>query len=171
MIGILTEDDLFLKWTGSGYQAVNPKTSQWQSVTQVYADETKPYGDLYAVWQGFYYVFHSSDGTMEAIPMDYNTTRDDDGKVTAQTTKQANLVAKAEEKGTLYGGYFQDYGGAQDILVDDSLVGEAAMKSLINSEILQADGFWNYETNQIATGKDTSIDLNVYGAEDYTAEN
>lgn len=169
---ILTPDDIYLKWTGDHYEYRKPDgtfSENW-TMQQVYADETTPYHDMYAVWQGFYYVFHSSDGTMEAIPMDYNTTRDDDGKVTAQTTKKANLVAKAEEKGTLYGGYFQDYGGAQEI-VSGSLKGKAAMKHLINSEILQADGFWDYNTNAIATGKDPSIDLTTaYGAKEYTAD-
>ena len=105
-INDLTEDDLFLKWVdetdekAAHYETKND-AGNWVTVSQVACDEETPYHDLYAVWGSVYYIFHSSNGKLEAVrtPASKNTTVD--------------LVNKVPE-GFLYGGYYKKYGGFEN---------------------------------------------------------
>ena len=112
----LTEDDLFLKYdAGEGsFYAKDSGGNFTVKVTQVAADESLPYHDLYAVWKySEFYVVHSGiDGAVdsrETIAMDGNPETDsrwsDDGATFDLTT---GLTAN-----TLYGGYVQ-VGGSED---------------------------------------------------------
>jgi uncharacterized repeat protein (TIGR02543 family) len=94
----LNEDDLYLRWTGTGYQ-VETKDG-WVDVTKVAADEMRPYHDMYAVWAEVFYVYHSGSNEVERV---------------VRTTKAAtyDLTANLTE-GTLYGGYYSDYTGKSD---------------------------------------------------------
>ena len=81
----LDEDDLYIRWVEAveadeeaGTEAVpahyeaNKGTAaapNWVKVTQVAADEKQPYQAFYAVWGANFYVFHSSDGTVDKIAM------------------------------------------------------------------------------------------------------
>jgi hypothetical protein len=99
-------DNVYLKWvqdeqTGKWvYKAWSKDKNEWVEVTQVAADEEKPYHDMFAVWQGSFQIYHSgldSDSrapVIETIPIDRKLT---DGGY--------NLAAKTTE-GCLYGGYY-----------------------------------------------------------------
>ena len=80
-------------------EAVNNKT-----VTHVGADEKRPYQVMVAVWSStpYYYVFHSSDCTIEARRADGNPV---------------NLKSLVRE-GYLYGGYYKNY---QDLAASDDV--------------------------------------------------
>ena len=109
----LTEDDLYLKWDAENKKFLYREESRdgtvsWtnaKEVTDVYADETKPFHDMYAVWSKptVYYVYHSATGKLEAI--DLNAVK---GGATGTGTD--NLQARVTE-GYLYGGYYSDFGG------------------------------------------------------------
>ena len=119
---ILTADDLYLKWDGSKYLVKNDSGEFVEFNSQkVYADETTPYHDMYAVWSGYYYVFHSSTGKIEAIEVSKSKTTNEETQAVTVTTNTANLVDMVPEH-YLYGGYYTYYGGAKDILSKDDYV-------------------------------------------------
>lgn len=160
----LTADDLYLKWDGSKYLVKNDRGEFVAFNSQkVYADETTPYHDMYAVWAGFYYVYHSSDGTLEAVELTGTKQVDETTGKTTLVPDTKNLVSMVRD-GYLYGGYYKSYRGAQTIAG-----GETTMKSRINSEVLQSTGFWDYTNSKVADGMTNYIDLTAAGAEDYDA--
>ena len=91
----LTADDLYLIYNDETGEFT---TEDGTVVTQVAADENYPYHDLYAVWEReYFYIFHSSTGDLEAVPMPLSEK---------DTVDLTNHV----EKGSLYGGYYSGYG-------------------------------------------------------------
>lgn len=94
----VTENDLYLKWVDDHYE-----TTEGDIVTQVAADERMPYHAMYAVWEEqYFYVYHSSDGTVE--------------KISLGGVETYNITSKV--KGDyIYGGYYKDYAkkGSYDI--------------------------------------------------------
>ena len=99
----VTEADLFLKWdaTQSKFFAKD-EAGEWTiEATEVACDEKDPYQDLYALWDlvGEFYVFHSSDGTVDIVDMA-------EMKRNNQTTYDLTEDVK---DGYLYGGYFKAY--------------------------------------------------------------
>lgn len=98
---LLTEENLYLKYTDGKFQA---KTSSgWEDSSEVAADEDQPYDDMYAVWEyvGIFYVFHSSDASVDMIDMGTLS----DGKYD---------LAATVKSGYLYGGYFKGYFNVTD---------------------------------------------------------
>ncbi len=145
---ILTPDDIYLKWTGTEYVVRNDDgTYSPFSSQKVYADETTPYHDMYAVWAGFYYIYHSSDGTLEAVQVPYD----------ARETK--DLVAEAESKDCLYGGYYKSSGAVIGV---DTAEMRAAKDSILNQQ-----NFWNYTDSCVASGSVTETSLKDEGAVEY----
>ena len=135
---ILTSDDLYLKWDGSKYLVKNDNGEFVEFNSQkVYADETTPYHDMYAVWAGFYYIYHSSDGSLEAVQVPYD----------ARETK--DLVAEAESKNCLYGGYYTGTGAVAAVTAEQ-------MRTAKNAVINAAD-FWNYATGTAKADASTSL--------------
>ena len=121
----LTEDDLYLKWTGTKYQYKNDQ-GVWTdlptgAVGQVYATDDSSYHDMYAVWASYAYVFHSATGKMEAVEVKRGVNVD--------------LVSKVPE-GYLYGGYYTEYGGVKGIVSDADL---NTAKSLATQNCYSAD--------------------------------
>ena len=103
----LGRDDLYLTWHEAdethqdGYYTVN-YNGEDKEVTEVAADEIFPYHDMYAVWgQEYFYVFHSSDCTVEKIAM----------PISADTKYDLTSLVKGDY---LYGGYYSDYGKKGD---------------------------------------------------------
>ncbi len=140
----LTADDLYLKWDGSKYLVKNDNGEFVEFNSQkVYADETTPYHDMYAVWAGFYYIYHSSDGTLEAVqvPFDARETKD--------------LVAEVKTN-YLYGGYYRDSGAVVSV---DAAEMRAAKDSILNQQ-----NFWNYTDSCVASGSVTETSLTDEGA-------
>ena len=134
----LTANDLYLKWDGSKYLVKNDNGVFVEFNSQkVYADETTPYHDMYAVWAGFYYIYHSSDGSLEAVqvPFDARETKD--------------LVAEAESKNCLYGGYYTGTGAVAAVTAEQ-------MRTAKNAVINAAD-FWNYATGTAKADASTSL--------------
>ena len=134
----LNEDDLYLKWTGSGYQ-VETKNG-WVDVTQVAADEMRPYHDMYAVWADVFYVYHSGDNSVERI---VRTTKAGTYDLTA------NLASD-----TLYGGYYADYAGKS---MDFGIVAARAMGWNAN---ITADSLANSQYKE--TKSDTGANATEY---------
>lgn len=105
----LTEADLYLRWvtdatyTNGGYYEYKKDNGTWAKALGVAADEDQPYYDMYAVWSGYAYVFHSATGKMEAIPANTKSTVDLTKKVT---------------HGYLYGGYYSEYGGTKNVTAE-----------------------------------------------------
>ena len=141
---ILTPDDIYLKWTGTAYEVRNDDgTYSPFSSQKVYADETTPYHDMYAVWAGFYYIYHSSDGTLEAVqvPFDASETKD--------------LVAEVKTN-YLYGGYYKTSGAVVSV--------DASEMRTAKDSILNAPNFWNYTDSCVASGSNTETSLTDEGA-------
>ena len=139
----LTADDLYLKWDGSKYLVKNDSGDFVAFDSQkVYADETTPYHDMYAVWAGFYYIYHSSDGSLEAVQVPF------DGE-----TK--DLVAEVKTN-YLYGGYYKDSGAVVSV--------DAAEMRTAKDSILNAPNFWNYTDSCVASDSNTETSLKGYGA-------
>lgn len=141
---ILTSDDLYLKWDGSKYLVKNDNGEFVEFNSQkVYADETTPYHDMYAVWAGFYYIYHSSDGSLEAVqvPFDASETKD--------------LVAEVKTN-YLYGGYYKTSGAVVSV--------DAAEMRTAKDSILNAPNFWNYTDSCVASGSVTETSLIDEGA-------
>ena len=78
--------------------AVDDSVPEGSVVSQIAADEHRPYHILYAVWSDDFYVYHSATGKLEAIPL---TRADETFDLTARVTD-----------GYYYGGYYTDYAGA-----------------------------------------------------------
>ena len=99
----VTEADMFLKWdaTQSKFFAKD-EAGEWTiEATQVACDEKTPYHDLYALWDtGYFYVYHSSDCTVERIPMPVSSE--------SGTFDLTQLVAD----NFMYGGYYKKYNRA-----------------------------------------------------------
>lgn len=133
----LTADDLYLKWDGSKYLVKNDSGEFVEFNSQkVYADETTPYHDMYAVWAGFYYIYHSSDGSLEAVQVPFD----------ARETK--NLVAEVKTN-YLYGGYYTGTGAVAAVTAEQ-------MRTAKNAVINAAD-FWNYATGTAKADASTSL--------------
>ena len=115
----LDRDDLWLEFYPAGTDPVNGNTYDTgyfkvknddvaavngKVVSQIAADENEPYHIMYAVWSQstYYYVFHSSDGELEA--REIRDSRSVDPIDLTQLVKP----------GYLYGGYYSDYGGFSD---------------------------------------------------------
>ncbi len=103
-------EDCWLIWhedssyEGGGYYTVNETgVDSTAKITEVAADEMRPYHDLYAVWapSTLFYVFHSATGKLEAI--DVNDVKGSDGTGTYNLTSVVT-------PGYLYGGYYKQYG-------------------------------------------------------------
>ena len=97
-------NDLFLKWvpatdTVAAHYEAKDDNGNWVKVTEVAADENRPYDDLYAVWaENYFYVYHSSTGKLEAVSL-------------TQLTKQGEYdLTKKTAGDTLYGGYYSACG-------------------------------------------------------------
>jgi len=114
----LNESDLYLKYTGSGYQAKN-NAGNWVNVTKVAADEATPYHAMYAVWAPVLFdlniikyetdtttvlpnaVFTLSEivaqgGTVADANAPYTLTTGTDGKATVTVYKPAASYSLAE---------------------------------------------------------------------------
>lgn len=79
------------------YDGDNP-ISGHDAIKKVAVDELQPYEALYAVWERtYFYIFHSSTGDLEAVPMPLSEE---------DTVDLTDHV----EKGSLYGGYYSGYG-------------------------------------------------------------
>lgn len=109
---------LWLKYneeTGK-YDEMNSENAD---ITEVAADEVTPYQAVYAVWErvGIFYVFHSSDGKVDAIDMGTLI----DGKYD---------LTGAKKDGYLYGGYFRGYFN----VTDEQAIAAAADGSAATSE-------------------------------------
>ncbi len=108
----LTAADVWLQYhpatanrDGSGSAAyytvnhdVDDTVPEGAHVSEIAADEHRPYNILYAVWTNDFYVYHSATGILEAVPM----PADEDATV--------DLTSYVSE-GTLYGGYYSACGG------------------------------------------------------------
>ena len=97
------------------------------SVTQVAADENKeaPYHALYAVWEEVFYIYHSSDQSVDVVSM-----KDCEGG-------KFNIVSETKE-GYYYGGYYTDY------LEKGNYVGGS--KATYDGKNYEGGtGYWNYD--------------------------
>lgn len=139
---VLKEEDLFLKWVvndqGDGHFEAKNDDGEWVTVTKVAADENHPYEDLYAVWKGSFYIYHSGidgDGGLETIDM-------------PAAGETYNLIQNLTDN-TLYGGYYLDYEGKGDYK-GDGVKGTTGV----------AYNGWNYdwsgaqEANEATAGSD-----------------
>ena len=106
-----SDGSLFLKWDADNNQFLaKDANGAWVKVTQVAADENRPYDDLYAVWKAqYFYVYHSSDATVRQ----YNMPSDDNG---------FDIVALTA-KNFLYGGYYSDYAKKGDYDLNNPVEG------------------------------------------------
>ena len=86
----LTADDLWLTYDA----AKNEFTYEGKVATQVAADEVQPYENLYAVWEGCFYIYHSGTkgGNIETHKVE---------EIQPYTYRDTNL---------LYGGYYLEGG-------------------------------------------------------------
>ena len=118
--------EMYLLWdeTSNGFK-LNLKadeqnaTPQWSTevYSKVAADEMRPYHDMYAVWTGYYYVFHSSTGKIEAVELTKTKKVDETtGKTTLVTAPQDLFLMVPD--GYLYGGYYSEYGGTKNVNAD-----------------------------------------------------
>ncbi len=138
----LTEADLYIWWNNNcyWYNAGTAENPDWQQLTggassqgQVYADESRPYHDMYAVWApAYYYVFHSSSGKLEQKNLEF----------TAATETQASMIKATDltasvTPGYLYGGYYKTYGGVDMTAVN------AKIKALEMGTTTWPDGVYN----------------------------
>lgn len=140
----VTEDDLYLKWVDDHYE-----TAEGVTVTQVAADERMPYHALYAVWErvGVFYIFHSSDGTVDLVDM-------------AAMDSETYDLTGAVKGGYLYGGYFNTYFNVTDeeciavagkgTAATDELYDGSAIYKKVNGKVVR------YWTKSEACGADGS---------------
>ena len=110
-----------------------------EHILAVAADEKWEYHTLYAVWglPDCFYVFHSSSGKLEAIPVEFEETGEQQGQM---QTKPYDLTALVADN-HLYGGYYKTYGG-----VDTSLLQTAVNDHVLNKLAgwtASTDGFYN----------------------------
>ncbi len=96
----------FLVWDGTQY-----KTTDGTVVTQVAADEKTPIDDLYAVWDGYFEIYHSGVGenSIERIYLKdlAGTTT---FNITAALVVGNKTVYNGLTSGKLYGGYYPNAG-------------------------------------------------------------
>lgn len=95
---------LWLRYNDDGtFDEMNGTAVKTKGVTMVAADEKMPYDAIYAVWEykGFFYVYHSSDKTVDKID------------IAAMPTATYNLQT-AVKGDNLYGGYFKAYFNVTD---------------------------------------------------------
>ena len=153
----LDENDLYLKWNAEGgyfeYKASSDDASgstTWARLEsgQVYADESRPYHDMYAVWASYAYVFHSATGKLEAIRTDTRSTVD----LTAMVTP-----------GYLYGGYYTEYGGVSAVSAENmrSFKDSAMNSAFASPTAAQAVTVTGAETYSGASAKTTTLQTNV----------
>ena len=87
----------------SNLRAGDGEELTWQTVQYVAADEEKPYHDMYAIWGGEFYVYHSgvAGGAIETVPLTRaNATYD----LTRNLGGEPNRAG--EKPNVLYGGYY-----------------------------------------------------------------
>ncbi len=153
----LTEENLFLKWSSKDNQyLIKNEDGEWVKLPttqggytyggtygQVYADETQPYHDMYAVWATYAYVLHSSSGKMEAVRLRYSNGE--------QLTE--NLVRRVPSS-FLYGGYYNSYGGAADLIArpDTAENSLKAYKAQAMNKAFAADVRADSESLLVSTG-------------------
>lgn len=108
-----TADELFLKWDAENEKFLAQVNGEWKAVTQVAADENQPYDDLYAIWEGEFYVYHSgvAGGNVETVKINKENLAEDG---TYNLTQ--NLTPN-----TLYGGYYLDGGFTAPEKVNDQI--------------------------------------------------
>ena len=134
----LTEDDLFLRWDGTKFEAQD-KNDNWFTATQVAADENQPYEDLYAVWYEpeKFIIDHSSDrdadeeliyipetlsDSIAALVREYATANDIEWYGKGKTDK-LDLTGKVKD-GHFYGGYYKAAGTGNYVGGDTSFWNE-----------------------------------------------
>jgi uncharacterized repeat protein (TIGR02543 family) len=107
-------DTLFLSYV-EGAPTSNEGEETWVPVTYVAANEQKPYHDMYAVWVGEFYIYHSGieGGALEKVTIDFKGGYDLTARVTALSQSRDGEADKF-----LYGGYYLD-GGFTAPAVDD----------------------------------------------------
>ena len=114
----LTEDDLWLAYDAAEDKFIVKETGKEYDeaeVSQIAADEKTPYHDLYAVWQkNYFFVLHSSDGTLEAIEMPAKVPSGENS--TEMVDGVYNLQSLVKE-GDRYGGYYTNYGGVDSTVL------------------------------------------------------
>ncbi len=172
-------DDCWLIWhedssyEGGGYYTVNETgVDSTAKITEVAADEMKPYHDLYAVWGPctLFYVFHSATGKLEAI--DVNAVKGTAGTGTYDLTSVVT-------PGYLYGGYYKQYGyitATQMQTVVDKFENGGALddtgwdepSTVVNNVLAvytpkDADGFTKYTGAAYTNGTDKPYKLNADG--------
>ena len=76
-----------------------------------------PYHDMYAVWTGYYYVFHSSTGKIEAVELTRTKKVDETTGKTTLVTDTKDLFSMVPA-GYLYGGYYSEYGGTKNVTAE-----------------------------------------------------
>ena len=108
----VTASDLYLKWivdneeTGAGHYEAQKSDDSWVTVTQVAADEAKPYQAFYAVWDAeYFYVYHTGTATNNVEKHKLDEAENDKGEVVG-----FNLTQNIPD-GKLYGGYYSEYAG------------------------------------------------------------
>ena len=126
--------------------------TEWTRVTQVAADEEHPYHDMYAVWAGVFYVYHSGTNKVERIM--YTTP-----------INSFDLTALVDTDHYLYGGYYKEYGGASSTFVENH-------EALNFSEVASVTGYHDVaQINTIAAKGyvSTAVD-NGTGVAPYTGQ-
>ena len=112
----ITPDDVYIRWNEAQnrYEAKDA-SNNWVTVTYVAANEQKPYHDMYAVWVGEFYIYHSGmeGGAVEKVTIDFKGGYDLTARVTALSQSRADEADKF-----LYGGYYLE-GGFTAPAVDD----------------------------------------------------
>ena len=164
----LDADDLWLVYhpgtenrdgTGSGaYFTVNEQgfTDEYHA-TKIAADEHLKYHTLYAVWgKSSFYVYHSSSGKLEAIPVEMEETTSD-GQTKMQPKEYDLTVLVAENH--LYGGYYNTYGG---------VVASEVEKAAKQHEYGKSDGWSTSTAGLFDVSEMTSVEGD--GFEPYTGE-
>lgn len=108
-----TADGLFLKWDAENEEFLAQVNGEWKAVTQVAADEKQPYDDLYAIWEGEFYVYHSgvAGGNVETVKIN---------KENLAENGTYNLTQNLTPN-TLYGGYYLDGGFTAPEKVNDQI--------------------------------------------------
>ena len=163
------EDNLYVKWVaneseahGGHYVLVNAEEgiAAGTTVTQVAADEMRPYHDMYAVWATVFYVYHSGTNTVEKI---------------VTTTKGSTTYNLAEKTsaGYLYGGYYTEYAG-----VSNNYDTKTSINWNENQAIWKSDNTLDLEA-MCDSGVDTGTGAKKYNGSNvkwdstkaYTAEN
>ena len=136
----------------SGLRAEDGEELSWQTVQYVAADEEKPYHDMYAIWGGEFYVYHSGieGGAVETYPITRDSkTLDLTRYYVANRDSTDPHAGEYQNRGFLYGGYYLSDGVTLPTGVtfaDNSLAyGEAVVEG--NTYIPAYDGTnWTWTT-------------------------